>query len=480
MAHTLKAYYYTDPTTAVTVDFMGAIATNTGIALDSYQMGIPGIEQVRNNSLYSDYPRQVYSKHDTVTDTLTVTVRGSTNTALYTNLHLLAKLGEYARLSRTSLTSTLSAYLELKPGGSAAGEVLYAPILDCRVELPADWANNQDATLMVEDVTVTIERGMWAKHSPNIDPRTADSGFGLTDQPRLGSSSSASVGGDTSALWNLVILSEDDTTHPAIDKIIIGYASLAKHGAKYSAYGVQEAESQTNGTDTADAADVTASNGNKVVCTFATVATAADRVTKASGTGPGVFRIFARMKITGTAKASVYVKITESYGGPYVGTAVSVETTTWAIYDLGIVRAYQNNWFASLGNLSSVAALALTASLTSGTGDLEIDYFHIMPTEGYITMSALEIAVNGPFPYISIGNIGMTTPNLLVQTSNAAGIGPRSSSPGWTASLEPLPGLAYVYWMVGTDTAGVFDVGLTGNIKISFKLSARYIMPSLV
>ena len=47
MAHTLKAYYYTDPATAVTVDFMGAVATNSGIALDSYQMGVPGIDQSR-------------------------------------------------------------------------------------------------------------------------------------------------------------------------------------------------------------------------------------------------------------------------------------------------------------------------------------------------------------------------------------------------------------------------------------------------
>ena len=61
MAHTLKAYYYTDPATAVTVDFYGAVADNDGIAVDSYQMGIPGIEQARNNSLYSDSPRPVYS-----------------------------------------------------------------------------------------------------------------------------------------------------------------------------------------------------------------------------------------------------------------------------------------------------------------------------------------------------------------------------------------------------------------------------------
>jgi hypothetical protein len=172
--------------------------------------------------------------------------------------------------------------------------------------------------------------------------------------------------------------------------------------------------------------------------------------------------------------------MTESYGGPYAGTAVSVSSTTWAIYDLGIARAYQNNWFASLGNLASTATLALSASLTSGAGNLDIDYFCIMPTEGYISMSSLAIAVNGPFPLISIGNVGMTTPTLLLQTSNAAGIGPRSASPAWTASIAPLPGLAYVYWMVGTETAGVFDVGLAGNINIYFKLNPRYLMPSLV
>ena len=120
MAHTLKAYYYTDPATAVTVDFYGAVSDNDGIAVTSYQMGIPGVEQARNNSLYSDSPRPVYSKHSTVTDVLTVDVRGSTNTNLYTNLHLLAKLGEDARMSAENPSLAAKPYLESKPAGCSA------------------------------------------------------------------------------------------------------------------------------------------------------------------------------------------------------------------------------------------------------------------------------------------------------------------------------------------------------------------------
>ena len=36
MAHTLKAYYYTDPATAVTVVFYSVVADNDGIAAVSY------------------------------------------------------------------------------------------------------------------------------------------------------------------------------------------------------------------------------------------------------------------------------------------------------------------------------------------------------------------------------------------------------------------------------------------------------------
>ena len=475
MAHTLKAYYYTDPATAVTVDFMGAVASNSGIAVDSYQMGIPGIEQARNNSLYSDSPRPVYSKHGTVTDTLTVTVRGSTNTALYTNLHLLAKLGEYARSSSQNPNVAGMPYLEIKPGGSAAGEVLYAPIYDCRVELPSDWANVQDATRTIEDVTVTIERGIWQQYYPNQFSLTQN--VAVTGQTLASSaSSSVNIGGDTSALIYLYFLQASGTT--TINRAIIGYRSKSLGGANYAALGKKEAESQTNGTDTSDAADATASAGNKVQCTFATGTLA----TRLSGTGIpyGTHRVFARMKATGTQVATVNVKYqdTNNAAAVYVAnTAVLVSSTNWLVYDMGVVRYFESG-LGALYDSTVSGVWAIDASGTPGNGNLDIDYVYFMPTEGYVTASGFSLVYSAGTPQSFI--LANSVNGSWIAQQSLSGDYTRIAAIQHTASIAPQPGPFALYWLMGTDSGSVFDVGIVTTLSVYFSANARYLMPSLV
>ncbi len=475
MTHTLKAYYYTDPVTSVTVDFMGAVTGSTGIAVDSYQMGIPGVEQARNNSLYSDSPRPVYSKHGTVTDTLTVTVRGSTNTVLYQNLHLLAKLGEYARNLASNPNIAGMPYLELKPGGSAAGEVLYAPVYDCRVELPSDWAGVQDATLIIQDVTVTIERGLWQQYAPNTFSLTGN--IGVTGQALASSaSSSANIGGDTSALIYLYFLQASGAT--TINRAIIGYRSKALGGANYASLGKKEAESQTNGTDTSDQVDATASGGNCVRCTFGTT-TLAKRL---SGTGIpyGTHRVFARMKITGTAVATVNVKYqdTDTSAAVYVANAsVSVNSTSWLVYDMGVVRYFETG-LGALYDPSASGVWAVDALLASGAGNLDIDWLFFMPTEGYLTASGFSLAYSAitPQSFILTNSVNGS---WIAQQALAADF-TRIAAVQHTASIAPQPGPFALYWLMGTDAGSVFDVGIVTTLSVYFSANARYIMPSLV
>jgi hypothetical protein len=471
MAHTLKAYYYTDPATAVTVDFMGAVTGTTGIAVDSYQMGIPGIEQARNNSLYSDSPRPVYSKHGMVTDVLTVTVRGSTNTVLYTNLHLLAKLGEYARNLAENGVDSPPAYLELKPGGSSSGEVLYARILDCRIEMPADWGNNVDATLMVEDVTVTIERGLWRGSTPSSTYTTQN--FTATGQPHASSgASSTDVGGDTSALFNLYVKQGGGASPGQIDRVIVGVRSKALGGSDYNAAGKFESESAVNGTDTSDRVDATASGGNCIRCTFGTTTTAAIRSSDTK-IPRGVHRMFARMKITGTAVSSVYLSFsdeTASNGGVFsANSAVSVSSTSWLVYDLGIVRSIQTQGSATLGTYQ------IYASLASGAGNLDIDWVYCMPTESYITAQGLSISV-GSSAIFNIQNGMENSPSCVVYKTFPKAL----LRPPYTASVTLPPGPFYVYWLIGTDAGSVFDVGIYDNATVNFYTAPRYLMPSVV
>jgi len=485
MTHTLKAYYYTDPVTSVTVDFMGAVTGSTGIAVDSYQMGIPGVEQARNNSLYSDSPRPVYSKHGTVTDTLTVTVRGSTNTVLYTNLHLLAKLGEYARQASQNIFDMQTAYFELKPGGSAAGEVLYAPIYDCRVELPQDWAGTQDATFTIEDVTVTIERGIWRSINLRETPETNAESVSGSAAAASKLASSANIGGDTTALYRVsVYQTSSGTPDAAIDRVIIGYRSKARGGVGYNSLGIREAESQTLGTDTSSAADATASGGNVAKCTFATVTTDATRVSRAGDVANGVHRVFARMKVDTSSSASVYLKYQDASsasGASLISnTAVTVSSTSWLVYDLGVVRVFQDGTLATGGG-GVYGAWELSASrLTgSGTNALYVDWVFIMPTEGYLTASGCGILTTSPTKTNTLYFDNCWTEALVCGVFNTSDA--RVSAVQCTASLAPMPGPFELYWLIGQESASVFDVGGTINdLNITFQTVPRFIMPSLV
>ena len=476
MAHTLKAYYYTDPATAVTVDFYGAVASNSGIAVDSYQMGIPGVEQARNNSLYSDSPRPVYSKHGTVTDVLTVTVRGSTNTLLYTNLHYLAKLGEYARMGTQNPYVKATPYLELTPSTFSGAQTLYAPIYDCRVEMPQDWAGVSSATTTIEDVTVTIERGIWRDISPNTptlySADYAQSAVALAS----GAASSADIGGDTSALWYLTI--SQTGTPVAIDRAIIGFRSKNAGGGYYDDIGKFESESATNGTDTSDAVDATASGGNCVRCTFGTTTTAAVRSSGAK-IPVGVHRMFARMKITGSAVASVYIAYadeTAASGATFVANdSVLVSSTGWLVYDLGIVRAFAASGVFGVGALGTYQVYA---SLERGTGNLDIDWVYCMPTEGYITIQGMGFGASSPssgyFCRVQNNHAGSSVCYTFVSKESAVKL------PAYTASLNPPPGPFALYWILGTDSGSVFDAGITSPAVISLKTVNRYIMPSEV
>lgn len=476
MAHTIKAYYYTDPATAVAVDFMGAVADNDGIAVDAYQMGVPGIDQARNGSLYSDSPRPVYSKHSTVTDVLTVTVRGSTNTALYTNLHLLAKLGEYARLAAQSDFQTFYAYLELKPGGSSSGEVLYANIYDCRVELPTDWGNTVDATLTVEDVTVTIERGLW---TPARGVSADSTPISLTGQAFAGSAaSSADAGGDTSGLFYLELTHDAASTTGQIDRAIIGYRSKMLGGANYDDCGKFESESATMGTDTSSTADATASGGNIARCTFGTTTTAAIRISGAK-IPYGTHRMFARMKITGTAVASVYLSYSDgtvAQGATFAAnTAVLVSSTSYLVYDLGVVQSGKVDRIGSV----ALGTYQIYASLSSGSGNLDIDWVYCMPTEGYVTLNGLGIGTSSPTAsLVAIVNNHGESRRVQAYVAVAPARTVTAALPQYTVSLSPMPGKSALYWLVGTNSGDVFDVGIEASLTISLWITHRFIMPS--
>lgn len=468
MAHTLSATYATDAV-SVTLDFIAGNSGAAGFALEAYEMGMPAVETAYNSSLYSDNRRMVYSKRGSVVDTITITVQGSTAANLYARIHQLSAFGEYCRTYAVNQPMYGTPYLKLKPDG--ATDDVYALVSDCRIELPPDWMNTATATYRVEGVVLTLERSLWYR-----DIWGTTSTVLAASNAALASSAtnSTAVAGDVPAAY--VVTFGYPSSGATINRLIIGYRSALVGGTYYNTLGIREAESQTNGTDTSDAADATASAGNKVACTFGTTGIA----TRLSGTNVphGVHRVFARMKITGDIVATANVKYadTNATGVVYVAnTAVTVSSTSWLVYDMGVVRIMQSSAQLPIaGSISGVYAIdALRASGTSG--NLDIDWIYFMPTEGYLTASSFTInTTTAAFQFNST-----LPPNYYATLME--GIDPIQLAPvTYTASLDVKPGTFALCWLAGTDSGGVFDVDPAYTASVGLNVATRFITPDVV
>ena len=193
----------------------------------------------------------------------------------------------------------------------------------------------------------------------------------------------------------------------------------------------------------------------------------------------GVHRVFARMKITGTAVATVNLKYQDDvYGNSsYVSnSSVSVSSTTWYVYDMGIVR-YFDSGLGAIYLTTATGSWAIDALKSSGTGNLDIDYLFFMPTEGYLTASGFRMEFSSDNNIVDFNNAtgGFTVASVYVSQFE------KLFALQYTVGLEPLPGPFAVYWMLATTTGSNWDVppGLA-TFELYFKTNPRFLMPSEV
>ena len=158
-------------------------------------------------------------------------------------------------------------------------------------------------------------------------------------------------------------------------------------------------------------------------------------------------------------------------------TAVSVSSTSWLVYDLGIARYYDGG-LGALYEDASTGAWKLDALLASGAGNLDIDYLFFMPTEGYLTASNFSLVYShgSPQSFYFTNSINGTMIAQHVLGVDYTRINPVT----YTASIAPQPGPFALYWLMGTDSGTVFDVGIVTTLSVYFNANARYIMPSVV
>jgi len=149
----------------------------------------------------------------------------------------------------------------------------------------------------------------------------------------------------------------------------------------------------TVGADTTVAADVTAVDGNKVVCTFATVPTLSQRtITQVNDVVSdsdehtdqrGTYLVLLRAKMTDTSIARVRMLYSFSNNlymkSPVYNTRQIISGTYWKLYPMG--TAVIPSMRIIPGLLLSNAAISLQAERASGSGSLEMDCLVLIPMD---------------------------------------------------------------------------------------------------
>jgi hypothetical protein len=147
------------------------------------------------------------------------------------------------------------------------------------------------------------------------------------------------------------------------------------------------------------------------------------------------------------------------------------------VYDLGVVRYFETG-LGALYDDTVTGVWAIDASGTPGNGNLDIDWVYFMPTEGYMTASGFSLVYSASKPQSFIFTNSVN--GSMIAQQALSGDFKRIAAVQHTASIAPQPGPFALYWLMGTDSGSVFDVGIVTTLSMYMSANARYIMPSLV
>lgn len=264
----------------------------------------------------------------------------------------------------------------------------YSLVMRGTVSVPS--ANYLNAKGIISDVVITVEReGVWRRDEP-ANLQTFTPTWLYTDQ--WWNATTFNTPGDMPALVSLA------TNKNAVDiyrTLIVSYRSELIHPLDYNSPMIEEAESWTMGTDTAAQANGVASNGSVARCTFATTATDAVRVSKASHARRGTYRIFTRVWCDASTTVEFYMSLARHWG-TFKGNVLQASASIPVIFDLGAFQFSQDLGVPDI-NTAFVPQQPLSFSVrrVSGAGSCYIDGFWMMPCdEGFLKF-------NNPAPSIS-------------------------------------------------------------------------------
>lgn len=225
-----------------------------------------------------------------------------------------------------------------------------------------------------------------------------------------------------------------------------GFAVGVRSGASPYPNRFHQAEAMTMFIDTSVVADATFSGGSKARCTFATTATTAIRLSAnfpaltdpAGAENWGVFRVFARVAQT-VATDVITMKVRTA--GDYNRSVTIKSQTQPQLVDLGTLDSTLG--IATVGGygiadyrIEDQAGIFLSATRTSGTGFLDVDYLAFVPadecfgawTAYFDVLNTTDLAViDGPndAAYIATALSGATPGRGSINSTNLFGRLPR-------------------------------------------------------
>lgn len=341
-------------------------------------------------SVYSWVPRVATPLSGRVPGTLVETMRireqNTSHDNIATDLQALHDMQRWAADYMADQAWGTPVYLYSQTSAETGGRRALVRRIDMMFD--SHWWGAAAENSKVLAAELAIEREPYWEATAQVAP-TASTGIDTIG----GTAAFTTIPGDVPArLWYTQFYGVNGGGGP-IDTFWAGVRSNNKHGTASNLVPVWTCRTATLGTDTASAVDAAADDGNTAECSFATVTTWADRVTRRvdSLTNPtqqdGRFLVLLRAKVGAATTAEVRLKTGWAGGGIYHTQApVSISSTDYQYYELGIFTAPPQRVDSSF-NFDTLATI-LNARRTSGSNSLYMDCLVMIPIdEGFIKLA---------------------------------------------------------------------------------------------
>lgn len=375
------------------------------------------------------WQQSIANDETSLEETLTLHVQGTSHDDLASKIQAIETKIE--QINYRKLGERYQIWLRAQLSGETnARQAMVTSIKRDRAKLIGMFANKASAPALIDYPLVIRRTPSWEETS-----YTARTGSNVNC---LGGTASISApGGDVPARFGLTTLSGRD-----LQEIWIGFRSV-RHGTLanfVSVWNLRKGAALTDGDVGTDApnTDATAADGYKAFVTFATVATLTRRVSiqanQAAGTPAdqrGAYLVLLRAKCTSSRSARV--RLTHGWPSAYTKTKLPRVTipafVSWKLYEMGVVEIPPST--QSINGLINLDyyTMEVEAESTGGSGNLDLDCLILIPLDGLI--------------HASIVDIGNECAMQIVQSADGSvsGIGYAGGSPFFAVTAEMTNGL---------------------------------------